>query len=328
MKCVENKNYRDIEKEINENDQLLDEEPPINRADTENETLEDTLWDHDYARAVLSHAYSSRCNGHQLSDQIPVNFDEAVRSDYRKEWINAMNEEFDSHDLNKTWSIVDRMPGMNIFKTRWVYSIKYDEYNNEIAKARIVARGDKNKNEYCIEQTYSPVVASVTVKWILSVIHTERLACRQLDIKTAFLCGSIEEDIYLEFPDGLGCNNGNKVLKLRKALYGLKTASKSWHDRITRELKSIHFIQSVTDNCLFYMCRNNDFAILGVYVDDMILAANRIELLNQIIDFLKTQFRIKVSKLNNFLGMQIDIQGDRMYVSQKRYIDRVLKSYG
>lgn len=221
-------------------------------------------WDHDYAIALIGRKYFSKYEGERLSDHIPGSFAEALKSKFGGQWIAAMNEEFDSHELNQTWSIVDKVPNSNIIKTCWVYFVTYGPNGGEIAKARLVARGDVDSNRYNIEETYSPVVTPIIIRYILSLIHTRSLFAKQLDIKTTFLYGVIDEDIYLEYPDGLECKIPQKVLKINKALYGLKTASKKWNERLSSELDSMNFSQSVTDSYLFFKKTGRDLAILMV----------------------------------------------------------------
>ncbi len=209
-----------------------------------------------------------------------------------------------------------------------MFSVKYNEKNEVMPKARLVARGDRNRNSYEAEQTHSPVVTPVTVRWVLSMIHTKKLIGRQLDVKTAFLYGFAKEDIYIEFPDRLNCKDLDKILTLNRVLYGLKTASKYWNSRLVSELRTIGFKQSSTDSCLFYLKDTDDFALIIVSVSDMILTANNLQYLESMIQFLQMKFRVKVGNLRNFLGMDINFGDNVMRISQRNYIRRTLKCLG
>lgn len=184
--CIEDKNYHNLGKESVEIEQPENGMQQLsNNIEKPSEKAEDNLekscrWDHDYARALVGCKILKKYQEERLSDNIPQSFQDAEKSKFRDQWIAAMNEEFDWHDYNQTWKVADRIPGANIIKTRWVCRVKYGGNGKEIAKARLVARGDVDRNQYGLEQTYSNVITPITIRWVLLVIHTPKLYNRQL----------------------------------------------------------------------------------------------------------------------------------------------------
>jgi len=141
-----------------------------------------------------------------------------------KNWVSAMNNEYQALLRNRTWHLVPRPKGKNIIGCKWVYKIKrkadgtIDRY-----KARLVAKGYKQQYGIDYEDTFSPVVKAATIRLILSIAVSRGWSLRQLDVQNAFLHGVLEEEVYMQQPPGYTDKvHPSYVCKLDKALYGLK----------------------------------------------------------------------------------------------------------
>ena len=133
---------------------------------------------------------------------------------------------------------------------------------------------------------------------------------RQFDVKTAFLNGDLQDDVYMLPPEGMEFEEGT-VCKLKKALYGLKQASRRWNERINSFLKSIKFQQSNADKCVYYRHSNASKTLLALYVDDGLLMGNDEKELQSIISQLKTTFEItSCDNVSSFVGMVISHNKD------------------
>ena len=139
-------------------------------------------------------------------------------------------------------------------------------------KARFVARGFTQKEGIDYDETFAPDARYTTIKTIISLAAVFGWKLHQMDVKTTFLNGKIEEEVYIEQPEGF-VTHGKKthVCKLKKALYGLKQASRVWYARMDGFLHSLGFSKSIADYNLYFKVVHNHFLILVLYVDDIFL---------------------------------------------------------
>nr|GEZ67913.1 retrovirus-related Pol polyprotein from transposon TNT 1-94 [Tanacetum cinerariifolium] len=161
----------------------------------------------------------------------PTTFHEAAKL---KEWRDAMCEELKSVTKNETWELVNLLPNKNVVGLKWLYKTKMDS-NGEIQKykARIVAKGYSQKKGIDFEETFAPVARFETIRVVIVVAASYGWPIHQMDIKSAFLNGELEEEIYVEQPQGFEVKDQeHKVYRLNKALYGLKQAPRTWYGKI------------------------------------------------------------------------------------------------
>jgi histone deacetylase 1/2 len=181
----------------------------------------------------------------------PNTVDEALQD---QKWVAAMNSEHRALLQNRTWHLVPPPKGKNIIDWKWVYKIKrktdsmIDRY-----KARLVAKGYKQRYGIDYEDTFSLVVKTATILFILSIAVSRGWSLRQLDVQNAFLHGVLEEEVYMRQPPGYADKSHlNFVCKLDKAIYGLKQAPHAWYARLCSKLEALGFISSKADTSLFY----------------------------------------------------------------------------
>jgi transposase InsO family protein len=186
--------------------------------------------------------------------QEPATYREAMESPAREEWIRAMNEEIASLLANKTWELRTRPEHIKPIPVRWVYKIKLDAKGNiERYKARLVAKGFKQQEGIDFNEVYAPVSKHTSLRTLLALVAAEDMELHQLDIKTAFLNGELEEDIWMEQPPGYTVGGSDMVCYLHKALYGLRQAPRAWHARLKAELEGMGILATDADASLFTM---------------------------------------------------------------------------
>lgn len=257
---------------------------------------------------------------------VPSTYKEAINSPQRNEWTEAIKEELDAHSQNQTWTVVDRNSQRTI-SSKWVFTIKKDVNGIIIRyKARLCARGFTQVKGIDYQETYSPTTRYDSIRIILSIAAKYNYIIEQFDVKTAFLNGDLDEDIYLEVPDGLSLSS-NKVLKLNKALYGLKQASRCWNKKFTQFLKSYNFIQSAADNCVYVGYYENVKVYLIIFVDDALLISPSKKHILNIIDCLNKSFNVRRLNLSYFVGMEICKVDNCIFIHQKNYIDNIIKRF-
>lgn len=145
-------------------------------------------------------------------------------------------------------------------------------------------------------------------------------------LKQLFLYGELEEEIFMEIPLGVHVENG-KVCKLNKSLYGLKQASRCWNAKFTNFLKSYGFTQTESDHCVFTSYINNVKVTIIIYVDDGLIFCSNQEILNLVIEALKTNFCVRILDLNYFVGLEIVKSEYAIRITQKRYVEQIIQRF-
>lgn len=257
----------------------------------------------------------------------PNSFEDAVSCEYSKQWKQAMDEEYKSLIKNGTWELVDLPKGKSIISNKWVYKIKKNKDDAiERFKARLVVRGFTQKFGQDYEETFSPVAKFTSIRMILALSSLNNYHLTQFDIKTAFLYGTLEEDIYMQQPVGYEDGSG-KVCKLLKGLYGLKQASRCWNKRFKEMLIKFNFKASSADGCVFKGEINNKLIILAIYIDDGIIAAESKEIADIFLGYLQSEFEVKRIDSLYYLGIEINQENNKIYISQSSYTKKLLRKF-
>ncbi|KAB2628158.1 hypothetical protein D8674_032953 [Pyrus ussuriensis x Pyrus communis] len=178
-------------------------------------------------------------------------------------------------------------------------------------------------------ETFAPVAKLTTVRLLLAVASVQQWHLHQLDVNNAFLHGDLEEDVYMSLPPGFGRKGETRVCKLHKSLYGLKQASRQWFIKLSCALRKVGYQQSKADYSLFVRNHDGKFTALLVYVDDIILAGNNIQAIEDTKSFLFKQFKLKdLGQLRYFLGIEIARSSKGITLSQRKYALEILEDAG
>ena len=224
-----------------------------------------------------------------------------------------MLEEVKAIEDNKIWELVDPSMGCRPIRLKWVYKVKrkadgtIDRY-----KARLIAKGFRQRYGIDYEDTFSPVVKAATIRLILSIAVSRGWTLRQLDVQNAFLHGILEEEVYMWQPPGYADPRRPRfVCKLEKALYGLKQAPRAWYARLCAKLIALGFIPSKADTSLFYYSKGGHTIFVLVYVDDIIVASSSQKATGALLKDLEQEFALKdLGNLHYFLGIEVNKLGD------------------
>ena len=198
-------------------------------------------------------------------------------------------------------------------------------------KARLVAKGFKQKEGIDYFDTYSPVARMTTIRTLIALASVHGLIIHQMDVKTAFLHGDLEEEIYMDQPEGfVASGNERKVCKLVKSIYGLKQAPRDWHKKFDDTVLGSDFVVNENDKCVYYMVKGNECIIMCLYVDDILLFETNIEIINETKGFLKRHFEMKdMGVASVILGIKLTQSTDGITLSQSHYIEKsILEKYG
>ena len=262
----------------------------------------------------------------------PTTYQEAIKRSLSKKWENAMDEEMSSLVTHDTFEVVDKVPkGFKAIPCKWVYKTKRDsEGKAERYKARLVAKGFKQRFGIDYDETFAPVLRGSSARILLTIAATLDYELVHLDVKTAFLNGVVEEEIYMEPPPGSIWKTEGKVWKLKKCLYGLKQAPKQWHVAIDEYLKQNNFKQMISEPGLYVLETNKNHIIIGLYVDDLIVASKFKEGAEAFLKLMNERFEMSnLGPLSWYLGMKItrDRSKRLLYVSQGLYVREILKRF-
>ena len=256
----------------------------------------------------------------------PTCFEEAAK---QKEWVEAMNNEIDAIERNKTWDLVNLPVGKNTIGVKWIYKKKLNEKGEiDKHKARLVAKGFSQQHGIDYGETFAPVARLDTVRFVLAIAAQNKWPIYQMDVKSAFLNGILNEEVYVQQPPGFEVKGQeNKVYKLKKALYGLKQAPRAWYSRIDRYLLKDGFRRSNNEPTLYIKAnQQGNILILCLYVDDMIYTGNM--LLDEFKEAMKCEFEMTdLGLMKYFLGIEVEQKHDGIFISQQKYATDVLKKF-
>ncbi|WKA00618.1 hypothetical protein VitviT2T_018956 [Vitis vinifera] len=276
--------------------------------------------------------YLQECDYNIGAENDSESFSQAMSCKESELWYNAMKDEMSSMKCNDVWDLVELPNGVKTIGCKWVFKTKKDSLGNiERYKARLVAKGFTQKEGIDYTETFSPVSKKDSLRIILALVAHFDLELQQMDVKTAFLNGELEEEVYMKQPEGFPSSDGEQlVCKLKKSIYGLKQASRQWYLKFHNIISSFGFVENVMDQCIYLKVSGSKVCFLVLYVDDILLATNDKGLLHEVKQFLSKNFDMKdMGEASYVIG--IKIHRDRfkgiLGLSQETYINKVLERF-
>ncbi|GJW34862.1 retrovirus-related pol polyprotein from transposon TNT 1-94 [Tanacetum coccineum] len=245
-------------------------------------------------------------------------------------WIEAMQEELNEFERLEVWELVPRPDKVMVITLKWIYKVKLDELGGILKnKARLVARGYRQEEGIDFEESFAPVARLEAIRIFLAFAAHMNMVVYQMDVKTAFLNGNLQEEVYVSQPDGfVDPDNPNHVYKLKKALYGLKQALRAWYDMLSSFLISQDFSKGSVDPTLFIRKEGKELLLVQVYVDNIIFAASTPELCDLFAKIICSKFKMSMmGKISFFLGLQIFQNPRGIFINQSKYALESLKKY-
>ncbi|KAK9041693.1 hypothetical protein V6N11_016783 [Hibiscus sabdariffa] len=232
---------------------------------------------------------------------------------------------------NHTWELVDLPPGIKPLSSKWIFKRKMkvdgtiDKY-----KARLVIKGYRQKEGLDYFDTYSPVSRITSIRMILAIAALRNIEVHQMDVKTAFFNGELDEEIYMEQPEGhVVSGQEKKVCRLVKSLYGLKQAPKQWHEKFDNVMMTNDFKINECDKCVYVKTTDIGYVILCLYVDDILIVGSNNEMVKRTKNMLNSRFDMKDMGLaDTILGIQIKRSPEGLILTQSYYVDKILENFG
>src|SRR5579871_329988 len=262
----------------------------------------------------------------------PQTYQEAVNGDKAAEWKDAMKLELESIKKNETWTLTTLPPGRKAIGSKWVYRLKYNvDGKIKRYKARIVAKGYSQKEGIDYTETFAPVTKFPAIRLLLAIAAKEDFEVHQMDVQSAFLNRDLDEEIYMNQPEGF-IEEGQEdlVCRLKKSLYGLKQASRTWYKKLYDCLVGFSFTQCNADYIIYYYQEGSTKVIISAYVDDLIIMSNNLPYLQETKKKLGDIFTMRdLGEISSYLGIEIkrDRKNRTVSLSQSKYIEDILKKY-
>ena len=262
----------------------------------------------------------------------PKTVKQALSSSHADDWSNAMSNEVNSLKKNNVWTLVELPAGRKAIGSKWIFKQKRDADGNvERYKARLVAQGYNQTYGVDYDETFSPVVRFESIRTIIGMAAKQGLALEQMDVKTAFLNGELQETIYMKQPEGfIEPGKENLVCLLHRSIYGLKQSARCWNFELDKQMKKMGFKQSETDPCIYVQVMKDGTFIIAIYVDDIILGGLSNAVMKKMKASLSEKFDVEdMGRLHHFLGVKIiqNPQNNEIWIGQSAYSKDLLRRF-
>ncbi|GJZ53277.1 retrovirus-related pol polyprotein from transposon TNT 1-94 [Tanacetum coccineum] len=293
IKVIEKKNLeKDIEDETLEIDEI------VNTKESRNHPLENVIGNLNQ-RTLRSQAQNQSNFFCFISTIEPNNVNGALTDD---SWIVSMQEELNQFIAKDVWELVPQPRNMTIIGTKWVFRNKVDKNVTRLESIRI----------------------------LLAYACALDFKLFQMHVKSVFLNGFINEEVYVAQPLGfIDFEKPDHVYKLKKALYGLKQAPKAWYDRLKAFLIKHEYKMGLVDNTLITKKKSSKLIIIQIYVDDIIFGLTCQDTCDEFGKIMHDELEMSMmGELNFFLGLQIKQMEDGIFFNQSRYIKEMRKKFG
>ncbi|GJS87455.1 putative ribonuclease H-like domain-containing protein [Tanacetum coccineum] len=273
------------------------------------------------AHALVSYIQKQKRNNHKdfqhclfacfLSQIEPKKISEALQDE---SWVDAMQEELLQFRLQKVWILVDLPNG------------KREIVRNN---ARLVALGYRQEEGINYDEVFAPMARIEAIRIFLAFASYMGFIVYQMDVKSAFLYGTIDEEVYVSQPSGfVDPMHPKKVYKVVKALYGLHQAPRAWYATLSAFLEQSGYRRGTIDKTLFIKKDKKDIMLVQVYVDDIIFGPTRKSWCDEFEALMKKRFQMSsMGELTFFLGLQVKQKEDGIFISQDKYVAEILKKF-
>ncbi|CAI7842925.1 unnamed protein product [Closterium sp. NIES-53] len=261
----------------------------------------------------------------------PKTLAEALSGPDAEKWKQSVKEEYDSLLENEMWELCELPLGKKAISSKLIFRHKYGP-DGELTryKSRLVAKEFQQTKGKDFDEIFAPVGKGTTLRVMLGMAANRGWRIKQMDITTAFLNEIILEELYMLQPEGLDDGSG-RVCRLKKAIYGLKQAPRAWYQKLEETLLAGGFKKSECDHSLFLLQEKEQFLMLLVYVDDILLFSKSSAMIEHVEEMLEMQ--VKCSKMGDvkyYLGMHVERDLDKgvLRLHQRKYCEGLAEKYG
>ncbi|GJY05892.1 putative ribonuclease H-like domain-containing protein [Tanacetum coccineum] len=246
------------------------------------------------------------------------------------DWVDAMQEEMQQFINQQVWKLVPLPVGKHAIGTKWILKNKRDARGIVVRnKARLVAQGHRQEEGIDYDEVFAPVARIEAIRLFLAFASYMGFLVYQLDVKSAFLYGEIEEEVYVTQPKGFEDPYFPKhVYRVVKALYGLHQAPRAWYARLSTFLLQHNYRRGTIDKTLFIKKDSRDIILVQVYVDDIIFGSTNKAWCDAFEELMKGEFEMSaMGEMTFFLGLQVKQLPDGLFISQDKYVQDMLTKF-
>ena len=211
-------------------------------------------------------------------------------------------------EKNQTWELVDRPKHKKAIGVKWVYRTKFNPDGSvNKYKARLAIKGYAQMFGVDFSETFAPVARLDTIRMVLALAAQKGWVIHQMDVKLAFLNAYLEEEIFVEQPEGFAFQGQEeKVYQLKKALYGLKQAPRTWYSRIDAHMVDLGFKKSLSEFTLYIKKVDDEILVVSLYVDDLLVTGSSKKLIDKFKEEMKDAFEMTdLGRITFFLGIEV-----------------------
>jgi hypothetical protein len=229
---------------------------------------------------------------------------------------------------NQTWTLTELPVGRGAIGLKWVFKVKRDEQGNVVRhKARLVVKGYAQHQGIDYDEVFAPVARMETIRLVLAVAAQKGWQVHHMDVKTAFLNGDLQEEVYVEQPFGfIRLNQEHKVLRLSKALYGLHEAPRAWNQKLHSKLCVLGFVRSESDHAIYCRGSRSERLVVGVYVDDLVITGSSFSSIKKFKLQMAEMFKMSdLGLLTYYLGIEVKQSDQGITLCQGNYAKRILE---
>ncbi|GJU20787.1 putative ribonuclease H-like domain-containing protein [Tanacetum coccineum] len=245
-------------------------------------------------------------------------------------WVDAMQEEMQQFKFQNVWVLVDLPEGKYAIGTKWILKNKRDARGIVVRnKARLVAQGHRQEEGIDYDEVFAPVARIEAIRLFLAFASYMGFMVYQMDVKSVFLYGSINEEVYVTQPKRfVDPQYPKKVYKVVKALYGLHQAPRVWYATLSTFLLKHGYRRGTIDKTLFLKKHKREIILVQVYVDDIIFGSTKKAWCDEFEALMKGEFEMSaMGELIFFLGLQVQQRPDGIFIGQDKYVQEILKKF-
>lgn len=242
-----------------------------------------------------------------------------------------MLREMESIEQSGTWELTEPPKDKKVIGLKWIYKLKKDAEGNIVKyKARLVAKGYSQEQGVDFDDNFTPVTRSETIRLLLALAAQNEWEVHHLDVKTTFLNGEIEEEVYVTQPEGYEKKGKERmVYRIMKALYGLRQAPRAWYSKLNTCLGQMGFVRCPYEHAVYTKREGKETLIISVYVDDLLVTGSNTALIEEFKRKMSSNFEMSnLGKLNYYLEIEVDQGQGYIVLKQTGYARKVLERVG
>ncbi|WVZ61915.1 hypothetical protein U9M48_011722 [Paspalum notatum var. saurae] len=246
-------------------------------------------------------------------------------------WRRAMKEELRAIEENQTWTLTELPPGRRAIGLKWVFKVKKDEHGAVVRhKARLVVKGYAQRQGIDYDEVFAPVARMEAVRLLLALAAQEGWQVHHMDLKTAFLNGDLQVEVYVQQAPGFAQpEQEHKVYKLHKALYGLHQAPHAWNQKLDEQLGVLGFVKCPSEHAIYCRGRGAERLVVGVYVDDLVITGTSSSSIQKFKAEMTKVFKMSdLGLLSYYLGIEVRQEEVGISLCQGSYAGKILEKCG